>query len=96
MDVKEIISIIGERLKTLAKGNAVASKPISFGDRHVLPLCELGLTFGGGGGTSEGLGDSDRENGQGTGSGAGGSARAVPVAVVVVEGNDVRIETFDK
>lgn len=96
MDVKELFTLVGERLKTLAKGNVVASKPISVGDRHVLPLCELGLTFGGGGGTSEGLESIDQENGQGTGSGAGGSAKVVPVAVVVVEGNDVRIETFDK
>lgn len=95
-DVKEIVSLIGERLKTLAQSNAVVSKPLSVGDRHVLPLCELSLTFGGGGGTNEGLSDTDQQNGQGTGGGVGGSAKATPVAVVIVDGRDVRIETFGK
>ena len=55
-DLKGIVSLIGEHLKTLAEGNAVVSKPISVGDRHVLPLCELGLGLGGGGGVAY-LGD---------------------------------------
>ncbi len=96
IDVKGIISLIGERLKTLARDNATISKPVSVGDRHVLPLCELSLNFGGGGGTSEGLEKGEQQNGQGTGSGVGGAARAVPVAVVVVDGRDVRVETFGK
>jgi uncharacterized spore protein YtfJ len=96
MDVKRIISMIGERLKTMAKSDAIASQPISVGNRHVLPLCELSLNFGGGGGTSEGVENGEPQNGQGTGSGVGGSAKAVPVAVVVVDGNDVRIETFGR
>jgi uncharacterized spore protein YtfJ len=95
-DAKGIVSLIGERLKTLAQSNAVVSKPISVGDRHILPLCELSLGFGGGGGTSEGLGEDEQQNGQGAGSGVGGSAKATPVAVVVVDGQDVRIETFKK
>jgi uncharacterized spore protein YtfJ len=96
MDVKGIISMIGERLKTMAKSDAIASQPLSVGNRHVLPLCELSLTFGGGGGTSESAENGEQQNGQGTGRGVGGSAKAVPVAVVVVDGNDVRIETFGK
>jgi uncharacterized spore protein YtfJ len=96
IDLKGIMSLIGERLKTLARSNAVVSKPISVGNRHVLPLCELSLSFGGGGGTGEGLEKGEQHDGQGTGGGAGGSAKAVPVAVVVVDGSDVRIETFGK
>lgn len=96
MDVKGIISMIGERLKAMAKSNAITSQPISVGNRHVLPLCELSLNFGGGGGTSDGSENGEGQNGQGTGSGVGGSAKAVPVAVVVVDGNDVRIERFGK
>ena len=96
MDVKGIITLIGDRLKTMARGNAVASQPVSVGNRHVLPLCELSLTFGGGGGTSEDTENDQNQNGQGTGGGVGGSARAVPVAVVVVDGDDIRIESFGK
>ena len=96
IDIKEIISLIGDRLKELARSNAIVTKPISVGNRHVLPLCELSLSFGGGGGSSEGNGTDDQQNGQGAGSGAGGHAKAVPIAVVVVDGDDVRIETFGK
>lgn len=90
-DIKNIISVIGGRLKKLAQSNAVVSQPVSFNDRHVLPLCELSMAFGGGGGSGE-----DNGNGQGTGCGTGGSAKATPVAVVVVDGDQVRIESLDE
>jgi uncharacterized spore protein YtfJ len=95
-EVKNVISMIGERLKKLAQSNAVVAKPISFGDRHVLPLCELKMGFGGGGGTGEDAGGGEQANGQGTGGGTAGSAKATPVAVVVVDGNQVRIESLIK
>lgn len=90
-EVKTIIAMISERLKRMAQSNAVVSKPISFGDRHVLPLCELSLGFGGGGGSGE-----DPENGGGTGGGTGGCAKATPVAVIVVDGPNVRVESLRK
>lgn len=94
--VKDIISLVGERLKTLAAGNVVATEPMSVGDRHVLALCELSLSIGGGGGSGEEVRNDADRNGQGTGGGVAGGAKAVPVAVVVAEGRDVRIETFGK
>jgi uncharacterized spore protein YtfJ len=95
-DVKAVIAMIGERLKKLAQSNAVVSKPISFGDRHVLPLCELSIGFGAGGGTSEGEANQDKSSGQGSGGGVGGAAKAAPMAVVIVDGKDVRIETLGR
>jgi uncharacterized spore protein YtfJ len=95
-DVKSVIAMMGERLKKMAQNNAVVSKPISFGDRHVLPLCEISLAFGGGGGTGEETGGGEQAAGQGTGSATVGSARATPVVVIVVEGRDVRIEPLGK
>ena len=95
-DVKNIISMISERLKKMAQGNAVVSKPISFGDRHVLPLCELSLGFGGGGGSGEDMGNGEPSGGQNIGGGTGGSAKATPVAVIVVDGKNVRIESLGK
>lgn len=95
-EVKKLISMISERLKIMAQGNAVVSKPISFGDRHVLPLCELSLGFGGGGGTGEDMGNGEQSGGEGTGGGTGGSAKATPVAVIVVDGQNVRIESLGK
>lgn len=94
--VKGIISLLGERLKSLAQGNAVATRPISMGDRHVLALCELTLSIGGGGGAGEELGNDEHQNGKGIGGAAGGGAKAMPVAVVVADGDSVRIETLGK
>jgi uncharacterized spore protein YtfJ len=95
-EIKDVLSMIRARLKNLAQSNAVVSRPISMGDRHVLPLCELGMGFGGGGGTGEDTGDKTQNRGQGTGGGSAGSAKATPIAVVVVDGNRVRIETLGK
>lgn len=95
-DVKNVISMIGERLKKLAQSNAVVSRPISMGDRHVLPLCELCMGFGGGSGIGEDAGSGEQSKGQGAGGGTAGTAKATPVAVVVVEGNKVRIQTLGK
>lgn len=94
--VKGIMSLVGERLKSLAQGDIVATKPISVGDRHVLALCELSLSIGGGGGTGKELRGEENQDGEGTGGGVGGGAKATPVAVVVAEGNRVWVETFGK
>ena len=93
-----MISLSAGRLKDLAKDNAVTATPISDGDRHVLPLCELSFNFGGGGGIGESLeqDDSSKKPSKGSGSGVGGGARAVPVAVVVADKNGVSIKTFGK
>ena len=95
-EVKNVVSMIAEQLKKMARTNAVVSKPISFGDRHVLPLCEIGLGFGGGGGSGEELANGEQSGGQGTGSGTAGAACATPVAVIVVDGHQVRIESLSK
>lgn len=89
--VKNLIALLSAQLKKVAASNAVVAKPISVGDRHVIPLCELGLSFGGGGGSGEGK-SKGGESGQGAGAAAGGGAKASPVAVVVIEGNKVRLE----
>ncbi len=90
-----------ENLEQLTKENAVVAKPISVGDRHVVPLCKLRMGYGGGigGGEQEGCesgkGDQHGEGkGGGEGSGAGGGARVTPVAVIVVDGDKVRLESL--
>lgn len=94
--VKGIISLLGERLTSLAKGSVVATEPISMGDRHVVALCELSLSVGGGGGAGEDVKNGEHQKGEGIGGGVGGGAKATPVAVVVADGGNVRIETFGK
>jgi len=71
--VKNLITLLSERLKRVAAGNAVVAKAVSVGDRHIVPLCELGLTFGGGGGTGEGK-DKRGQSAAGLGAAAGGGA----------------------
>ena len=91
--VLELFGTVSERLERIAKGNAVVAKPISLGDRHVIPLCELSVGFGGGGGVGEGTGDEEGPM-TGTGGGAGGGAKATPVAVLIIENGHVRIENL--
>jgi DegV family protein with EDD domain len=78
---------VSERLTKLARGNAVVAKPLSVGDRHIVPLCELSLAVAGGGGSGESL-EEGPESGSGTGGGAGGAAKANPVAILVVDGKE--------
>ncbi len=94
--VKQLLAALSAKLEGLASANAVVAKPISVADRHVVPLCELGLAFGGGGGTGEADPDGSGEHGKGTGGGAGGAAKAAPVAVLIIEGGEARIETIQK
>ena len=89
--IRELFLSISERLTALARGNAVVAKPLSVGDRHIVPLCELSLAFGGGGGGGEGP-ESGPEAGGGTGGLSGGAAKASPVAILVVDDGKVRLE----
>ena len=90
-DVGKLLSQVSERLENMAKSNAVVARKISVGDRHVLPLCELAMGFGGAGGRGEAL---EQGANQGQGGAAGGAAKAAPVAVIIVEGGRVRVESL--
>jgi len=93
--MKGFLEALGESFDRLKKGNAGVGKPISIGDRHVVPLCELKVAWGAGGGEGEGE-DSASNKGKGKGraqAGAGG-AKATPVALLVIENGKVRLETL--
>jgi uncharacterized spore protein YtfJ len=89
--VKKLLESIQGRLSGTAMKDAVASKPLTVGNQHVLVLSELSIGFGAGGGSGEGPGP-DKGCAKGTGGGGGGGAKANPVAVVVVEQDKVRLE----
>ena len=97
-EIKGLFKALSDRLTKVAQANAVVGKPISVGERHVIPLCELSLGFGGGGGSAEGEGEGAEGKGQGegTGGGSGGGAKAAPIAVLVVDGGNVRIEKIER
>ncbi len=93
--LKNLFAMLSERLRGLATGNAVVAKPISVGNQHIIPLCELALAFGGGGGSGEeSKTEGGEQPGKGTGGGSFGAAKASPVAVIVIDNGRVRIETF--
>ena len=92
--VERIIAAISKHFERLARTNAVVAKPISVGDRHVVPLCELRVSYGAGGGAGESLSEEAgvQQPQQGKGGGGGGASKAAPVAVLVVENGKVRLQ----
>lgn len=87
--VTKLVETLKARLTRTPFKDAVASRPMSVGNQHLLVLSELSFGFGAGGGQGEGHGE---EHGKGAGLGAGGGAKASPVAVVVAQGDEVRLE----
>ena len=90
--IKNLFASLGRHFEALARANAVVARPISLGNRHVLPLCELSVAFGGGGGVGEVSPGPGKEPQKGTGGGAGGGSKASPVAVLVIVDGKVRLE----
>ncbi len=101
--INEMFEKLTERFESWAKNNSVMSKPISNGDCHVIPLCELRVGFGGGGGGGNsrvGGGDENEEESfdkvKGGGMGSGGGVQVTPVAAIIIEKNKVRLELLDQ
>ncbi|HJK98679.1 MAG TPA: spore germination protein GerW family protein [Polyangiaceae bacterium LLY-WYZ-14_1] len=89
-EIQELVARLSARLKGVAAANAVVARPVSVGDRHVLTLCELGLSFGGAGGDGDGSTDGG-PGGSGRAGLAVGGAKASPVALVVIEDGRPRL-----
>ncbi|MBI4952150.1 MAG: hypothetical protein HY908_08955 [Myxococcales bacterium] len=90
--IKNLLVSLGRHFEALANANAVVARPISMGNRHVLPLCELSLAFGAGGGAGEVVAGDSKEPQKGVGGGAAGGSKASPIAVVVIVDGKVRLE----
>lgn len=93
--VKDLLETVRTRLVKMAEANAVVGKPISVGDRHIVPLVELSAGFGGGGGLGGGPCHGRKHAERGEGGGAGAGTKVAPVALLVIEGDDVRVERLD-
>ncbi len=94
--IKQLFEALSRHFSTVAQANAVVAKPVSVGDRHVVPLCELSLAFGAVGGTGE-LQSADADDPPaGIGGGAVGAAKAKPIAILVLEGDEVRLEKMSE
>lgn len=92
-DTKNLLTALGDRLRALARTNAVVARTISVGDRHVIPLCELTLGLCFGGGIKAGT---EKDDPKWTDMGGGGGAKATPVAVIVVDGGKARVESLGR
>lgn len=91
--VEKLLAAISKHFEKLARTNAVVAQPISVGDRHVVPLCELSVSYGAGGGAGETIAeDGTKQPQQGIGGGGGGASKAAPVAVLVIENGKVRLQ----
>jgi uncharacterized spore protein YtfJ len=92
-EVKKMLAAVRGKLPRAALKDAVASKPISTGDQHVLVLSEVSVGFGAGGGSGDERG---KRPARGSGGGGGGGAKASPVAVLVVDQGKVRLEMIGR
>lgn len=93
-DTQTLFESVAPKLEALVKSNAVVGPTTSVGDRHVIPLVELSLGLGGGGGGGEGEDPETGTGGAGHGGAAGGGAKVTPVAVLVIQGDDVQLQTL--
>ena len=93
---RELIEFIAARLTSLAKESAVVSTPISIDGRYVVPICSIGMGYGGGGGAGDvkGGGSDAANQSKGGGLGGGGGAGVKPLAVLIIDGDDVRLESL--
>ncbi len=92
-DVVDLLQMLSGNLSQKAAAKTVVGTPISAGEFHVVPLCEVSIGMGSGGGQGTSEGDAGGVGkGDGRGIGAGGSAKVQPVAVLVVDNSGIRIE----
>lgn len=79
-NVVEILkSVVGE-LKEMARSETIIGKPVTIGNRTVIPIVKISIGFGAGGGQ----GDSQKV-GSGFGGGGGGGAKIEPAAFIIID-----------
>ncbi len=80
---------LGEIEKILTT-RTVVGEPITVGEVILIPLISIGFGFGAGGGSGKG---EAKQKGEGAGSGTGGGAWVRPSAVIIIEKDNVRLES---
>lgn len=94
--LKELLGALSRHFEGMAKANEAVAEPVTVGDNHVIPLCELSLAFGGVGGSGEMQTEVSGRDSTGIGGGVVGAAKAKPIAMLVLEGCDVRLEKLEE
>ncbi len=82
--LKETLSSIIGELKEIANTETVVGKPVTLGDKMVVPVSRIMVGFGVGGGE----GQEEKKKGGFAGGGAGG-ARIDPIGFIIIDGEKV-------
>jgi uncharacterized spore protein YtfJ len=80
---------LGE-IEKILNTRTIVGEPMTIGEVIIIPLISIGFGFGAGGGTGRG---ESKQKGEGAGSGTGGGAWVRPSAVVIIEKDNVRVES---
>lgn len=81
--INELLTSIISQLKEIAATESIIGKPVTFGDKLVVPVSRLSVGFGAGGGEDESKGVNSRFGG-----GGGGGAKVEPVGFILYDGNN--------
>jgi uncharacterized spore protein YtfJ len=85
-NVAEILkSIVGE-LREIARSETIVGKPITIGDKTIVPVVKLTVGFGAGGGQGE-----SENSGSGFGGGGGGGVKMEPAAFIIIDKDGIRL-----
>jgi uncharacterized spore protein YtfJ len=82
MTISEFLEPITSRLLSAGTVKSVFGEPITAGNRTVVPVAQIWMTFGAGMG--QGSASPGETRGEGSGGGGGGGVRARPVGVVEI------------
>ncbi|MDH4157061.1 MAG: spore germination protein GerW family protein [candidate division Zixibacteria bacterium] len=77
--------VVGE-LREIAKSETVIGKPVTVGEKTVIPVVKVSVGFGAGGGQGE-----SEKIGGGFGGGGGGGAKIEPVAFIIMDETGVSL-----
>ena len=77
--------VVGE-LREIAKSETVIGKPVTVGDKTVIPVVKISVGFGAGGGQGE-----DDKARAGFGGGGGGGAKIEPAAFIIMDEDGVKL-----
>jgi uncharacterized spore protein YtfJ len=81
--INELLTSIIGQLKEIAVTESIVGKPVSFGDKLIVPVSRLSVGFGAGGGEDESKDKNSRFGG-----GGGGGAKVEPVGFIIYDGNN--------
>jgi uncharacterized spore protein YtfJ len=84
-NVVEILKGVVGELREIAKSETVIGKPVTVGDKTVIPVVKLSIGFGAGGG------EGTHTKQSGYGGGGGGGARIEPAAFIIMDADGIRL-----